>query len=140
MRRVLGQVAKQAAMRPEESPYAAPFARLPTGLTAASRESLAAEAREAVSSAVLPALNRLRTFLESEYLPAAPEAAGIWQWPRGEEAYAFLARKHTTTNLGVREIHERGLAEVRRIRSDMEAIREKVGFRGDLREFFAHLR
>ncbi len=140
IRRVLNQVEKQAAAGPEASPYFAPFARLPPAIPAAAQKPLAAEAREAVSSSVLPALGRFRSFLESEYLPAAPEEVGIWQWPRGEEAYAFLARKHTTTNLTIKDIHEKGLAEVKRIRAEMEAIRERTGFQGSLAEFFTHLR
>src|SRR5262245_3494851 len=140
MKRVLGQVEKQATAGAETSPYYAPFAGMPPSLPPAVRQALAAEAREAVASSVLPALERFGRFLRSEYLPAAPEEVGLWQWPRGEEAYAFLVRRHTTTGLSSREIHQRGLDEVRRIRSEMEAIRQKLGFRRDLREFFTHLR
>ena len=38
------------------------------------------------------------------------------------------------------EIHELGLSEVARLRSEMEGVKEKVGFTGDLNAFFEHVR
>ena len=38
------------------------------------------------------------------------------------------------------QIHNKGVSEVKRIRSEMEKIREQVGFEGDLKAFFEHLR
>jgi uncharacterized protein (DUF885 family) len=54
--------------------------------------------------------------------------------------YAFFARQHTTTNLTPGQIHDIGLAEVARIRIEMERVKEQTGFKGSLEEFFAHLR
>jgi uncharacterized protein (DUF885 family) len=54
--------------------------------------------------------------------------------------YAFFARKYTTTRLTPREIHEIGLREVQRIRGEMRAVMDKVGFKGSLPEFFKFLR
>jgi uncharacterized protein (DUF885 family) len=140
LERVLGQLDKQIRAEPEENPYFGPFKKIPPSVPAAARAALAAEAREAIAGSVKPALEGFRRFLKERYLPAALERPGIWQWPHGEETYGFLARKFTTTSLTPRMIHEIGLAEVKRIRAEMEAIREKVGFRGTLKEFFVFLR
>ena len=56
--------------------------------------------------------------------------------PNGKEYYEFLARSYTTTNLTPKEIHEKGLSEVKRIRAEMEKIKTQVGFKGTLQEFF----
>ena len=53
--------------------------------------------------------------------------------PNGAKWYAFLARYFTTTDLTPAEIHELGLNEVARIRSEMEQVKTQVGFKGDLR-------
>ncbi len=53
---------------------------------------------------------------------------------------AFLARRFTTTELTPRQIHDIGLAEVKRIRSEMEKIKSDTGFKGSLPEFFHFLK
>ena len=47
---------------------------------------------------------------------------------------------HTTTTLSPEEIHQIGLDEVRRIRGEMEQVKARLGFAGDLPAFFANLR
>ena len=89
---------------------------------------------------VQPAFAALKTFLESEYLPASYEPVGWSQTSGGETSYAFFARQFTTTTLTPRQIHELGLKEVARIRAEMEAIKTQVGFKGTLAEFFTFLR
>ena len=54
--------------------------------------------------------------------------------------YAFEARRYTTTAMTPQQIHETGQSEVKRIRAEMEAIKDKVGFKGSLQDFFKHLR
>src|SRR5262249_30011177 len=49
-------------------------------------------------------------------------------------------RLHTTTRIAPREIHETGLREVARIRSEMQAIATQIGHKGTLKELFATLR
>jgi uncharacterized protein (DUF885 family) len=138
--RILGQVDKLVVSDPTASPYYTPFRELHPAVPADARAGLAQRARTAVANSVLPAMERFRTFLSREYLPAAFEKAGIWQMPDGEKTYAFFARKFTTTNLTPQEIHELGLSEVRRIRAQMDQVMRKVGFKGTLKEFFAFLR
>jgi uncharacterized protein (DUF885 family) len=136
--RVIGQLDKQLTDDPTKSPYYEPF-RTPSANGAASA-ALAPEAQQAIRSDVTPALRRLRTFLADEYRPRAFEQVGIWQIPRGDEAYAALTREFTTTSMAPREVHEVGLAEVKRIRAQMEQVMRQVGFTGTLKEFFQTLR
>ena len=138
--RIAAQLESQAALEAEQSPWAKPFLELPDSLPAADRVRLAREGIAAVSEIVLPAIARLDTFFRERYLPAARDSVGIWDQPDGREYYAARARHFTTTDLTPREIHDIGVAEVARIRTAMEGIREQVGFEGDLAEFFEHLR
>jgi uncharacterized protein (DUF885 family) len=78
--------------------------------------------------------------LSANILPASLPEAGVWQLPNGAEYYAFLARSYTTTKLTPEEIHQKGLAEVARIRGEMEKIKTQVGYRGSLQDFFKYLR
>ncbi len=138
--RVPGQIDKQIVQNPEDSPFYKPFKSFPDSIGAAERERLSKSARDAIAAGVIPAFQKLKTYFNGEYLPAAFEQVGIWQVPQGAELYGYLARRYTTTNMTPQEIHEKGLSEVKRIRSEMQAIMDKVGFKGTLQEFFVKLR
>jgi prolyl oligopeptidase len=60
--------------------------------------------------------------------------------PEGDAMYAFFVRKFTTTNVTPREVHEKGLSEVKRIRAAMLEVMTQVGFKGSVAEFFTFLR
>jgi uncharacterized protein (DUF885 family) len=49
-------------------------------------------------------------------------------------------RQQTTTDLTPEQIHQIGLAEVKRIHGQMEELMAKTGFKGSLQEFFTFLR
>jgi uncharacterized protein (DUF885 family) len=138
--RVPAQIDKQLVSKPEESPFYKPFTKFPEAIAAADRERLAKAASDAISSGVIPSFQKLKKYFVDEYLPAAFDQVGVWQIPQGAEYYAFLTRRHTTTTLTPRQIHEKGLSEVARIRGEMQAILTKVGFKGTLPEFFTKLR
>jgi uncharacterized protein (DUF885 family) len=71
----------------------------------------------------------------------SPGPHGVWKLPQGDEYYKSQIEFWTTVpGLTADEIHATGLAEVARIRGEMESIKEKVGFQGDLQAFFRHLR
>jgi uncharacterized protein (DUF885 family) len=82
----------------------------------------------------------LKQYFETTYLPACSASIALADLPQGKAWYEFLARYYTTTDLDPASIHALGLAEVARIRGEMEAIRLEVGFGGDLDAFFRHLR
>jgi uncharacterized protein (DUF885 family) len=140
LRRIPPQLARQLVDAPEKSGFYSPFTRFPASLPGAEQQRLAAAGREAIASGVLPALQRFQDFLTKEYIPAAPEQVGIWQFPEGEAMYAFFARRFTTTELTPEQIHELGLAEVRLLREKMENVMARTGFQGSLPEFFHFLR
>ena len=86
------------------------------------------------------AYQELATFLREEYLPQSRTGIGIKEVPNGREWYEYLARYHTTTDLTPDEIHEIGLQEVARIRSEMEDVMDSVAWEGDFRSFLEFLR
>jgi uncharacterized protein (DUF885 family) len=122
------------------SPFMKPIAAFPDGLPDQERRRLSAEYRAAVGEKVLPAFATLRRFMADEYLPASRTGApGLIGMPDGALQYAFALELHTTTRMSADEIHALGVSEVARIEREMEEIKTGAGFRGTLREFFAHL-
>ncbi|GHG72872.1 DUF885 domain-containing protein [Comamonas sp. JC664] len=140
LQRIPPQVAKQLVEDPADSGFFSPFHRFPASIPAAEQQRLSAAGRAAVAEVVLPALKRFHQYLTDEYVPKGTDKVGIWQFPDGAEAYAFLARKYTTTGLSAEEIHALGMSEVKRIRAEMEAVKARTGFKGSLAEFFRFLR
>jgi prolyl oligopeptidase len=140
MQRVPSQIDKQIVKNAQESLFYNPFKNFPGSIPAPERERLKEAARAAITSDVVPAYQKFKEFFVHDYLPASYDQVGAWQMPQGRELYAFLARRHTTTNLTPEEIHEKGLSEVKRIRAEMQAIMERVGFKGTLADFFKFLR
>lgn len=140
LNRVPAQIDKQLVANPEESPFFKPFKKFPDAISPTDRERLTKAAQEAITAGVVPSFEKLKKYFVEEYLPAGFEQVGVWQMPQGNEFYAYLARRHTTTDLTPPQIHDKGVREVARIKSEMQRIMEKVAFQGSLPDFFATLR
>ncbi len=137
----LVRVQVELARDPAESAFLSPFRTAGFELRKAPEFSrLERRAQVALTQVVGPAFSRLADYLAGPYLKASPREAGLGRLPGGQEAYAFLIKRYTTTDKMAEEIHKIGLSEVARIRARMEAIRQEVGFQGTLEEFFDHLR
>jgi uncharacterized protein (DUF885 family) len=140
LNRVPAQIDKQLVRKPEESAFFKPFKKFPEAISAADRERLTTAASEAIASGVLPSFQKLKKYFVEEYLPAAFDEVGVWKMPQGNEYYAYLAKRHTTTGMTPQQIHDKGLSEVARIKAEMQTVMGKVGFKGTLPEFFTKLR
>lgn len=140
MQRVPKQIDKQIVAAPEESPFFKPFKSFPVSISSEDQARLKDKAAAAISESVIPAFSGFKLFFVEEYLPASLGEVGIWQLPKGEALYQFLARRFTTTELTPEEIHDIGLSEVARIRKEMEEVKKRSGFEGSLKEFFTYLR
>lgn len=104
------------------------------------KENLINEAKNIILNKINPAYKKLNDFLKNEYLPNSRDSIGIKDIPNGNEYYEYLAKKYTTTNLSPEEIHNIGLIEIKRIRSEMEEIIKEVGWDGDFSSFLNYLR
>tara|TARA_B100001173_G_scaffold102864_1_gene89041 strand:- start:892 stop:2667 length:1776 start_codon:yes stop_codon:yes gene_type:complete len=104
------------------------------------KNNLIKEVKDLITNEINPAYKKLYDFLKYEYLPKSRNTIGISDIPGGKEYYEYLARYFTTTNLTPDEIHNLGLREIERIRSEMEDIIKKVEWEGDFDSFLNYLR
>ena len=135
-----------ATMRPhvvseaEQSVFWKPFTSFPPGVPAGETERLRAAGRDAISKSVVPALQE----------PAQVRRRGVRaQGAREHRAVVGCPTARPTTR-GSGPLHDPrpdprespriGLAEVERIRGEMDAVMKKTGFQGCFAEFFAFLR
>ena len=136
---VLAQVQKQAAVPVKDDGLLAPLATLPASMAPDRQAALRDRAMEAVA-ALREQQNAFAGFLENTYLPAARSGIGVSTATGGREYYDWLVRRYTTTSRTPDEVHEIGLAEVARIRAQMETTMREAGFAGTFPEFLAFLR
>jgi uncharacterized protein (DUF885 family) len=140
MEKVLPQLDAMIVEDPTKSDYYAPIRNLPASFTAADRERLTAAYTSMIRDRLVPAYRRLRAFVQDEYLPRTRTSVAWTALPDGEAWYRFFVAEHTTTAMTPEEIHELGLREVTRILGEMNKVRQRVGFQGDLPAFFTYLR
>lgn len=99
-----------------------------------------AAAKAALLNEFGAAYGELVEWLEVDVANASEEAKGAWSLPNGKAYYQNQLKDSTTTDLSAAEIHQIGLSEVARLRAEILAIKNEVGFDGDLQEFFAFIR
>ena len=74
--------------------------------------------------------------MKNTYLAKARITSGNYDLPNGAEMYQYFLKVNTTTNKTPEEIYQTGLKEVERITQEIDALKTKVGFKGDRNAFF----
>ncbi|MFP5265478.1 MAG: DUF885 domain-containing protein [Blastocatellia bacterium] len=140
LRSLAGQIEGQITDDPTKSPLYKSFESFPQGVSETDRARLTAAGKRVIADSFMPAMKKLGEFIKQTYLRAARAEVGASALPEGEAFYQYTIRRHTTTNLTAKEIHDIGVREVARIRKEMEGIIERVGFKGSFQEFLTFLR
>jgi uncharacterized protein (DUF885 family) len=117
-----------------------PLAELPATFSDADRARLAASGKAAIAESVVPGYRALLEFMTRDYLPACREQIGASALPRGREYYRYRVRHFTTLEVDPQQVHDTGLAEVKRIKDEMQEVIKRVSFQGDFRAFVEFLR
>lgn len=134
------QISGQLKADATDSPLFKPFDDFPESIPQADQDRLREAGKQAIAQAVFPAMLKLKSFVEDEYLPNGADVIGAAALPNGREYYAYKARSSTTTDLTPQEIHEIGLSEVKRIRGEMEKVIRESGFEGNFDDFIKFLK
>ncbi len=124
----------------ESSVFWKPFASFPAAVAEADRGRLRAAGRSAIATAVIPALRDLLEFMTTEYIPKARTSVSASDLPEGPAYYAWRVRHFTTVSVTPDEVHAKGLAEVARIRADMDAVLKQLQWAKGFPEFLKFLR
>ncbi|RXK56604.1 DUF885 domain-containing protein [Oleiharenicola lentus] len=140
LREVPTQILNQIPEEPLKSPLLATFVDLPPAVSGERGLELRAAAAKTYTIEVRPAFQRLEKFVREKYIPGARQTIAATDLPDGRAWYALRIKTYTSTDLTAQQIHDIGLAEVKRIRAEMERVKTQVGFKGTLPEFFVFLR
>lgn len=123
-----------------DSRFMEPFANKPASISKAQFAKLERKARAVVKRQVLPALKGFNEFYLTEVKPACRNEVGTDSMPNGAEYYAHRVRQFTTTQQTPDEVHQTGLSEVARIKSEMLDVIDQAGFKGSFQEWLDYLR
>lgn len=124
----------------EQNLFYGPINAMPTRFSAEEQKRLTVTFKSAILEKIIPSYRAMGDFLRDEYLPKARSSTGILELKGGREQYQYWVRRWTTTDMSPDTIFEIGEKEVARIRNEMESVKEAMGFKGSLQEFFEHLR
>jgi len=125
----------------DQSYYYEPFKKLPKGLTENQKDSVLVAAKLAIETQVIPQFIRIKDFFESVYLPNTRTTLGVSEIPNGLDYYQNRIDFYTTsTEYTAESIHQIGLSEVSRIRTQMEQVIENLEFKGSFEDFLTFLR
>ena len=140
VRNMVEQLDNQLKLTPEQSPYWGPIKAFPGTVDVGFRPKLTQQYRDSITNVLYPALQRMRDFLQNEYLPKAREGVGLMYLKGGDALYRYDVQSTTTLPMTPDEIHQLGLSEVARITQEFDKVRAEVGFKGDLHQFFDYMR
>jgi uncharacterized protein (DUF885 family) len=87
----------------------------------------AAQARQIVTSDVVPALQRQIDELKTQRATAT-DIAGMWSRPNGDGYYNWALKASTTTDMMPDEVHRMGLEQLKALQARMDPILRKLGY------------
>ncbi|OIQ22798.1 DUF885 family protein [Lacinutrix sp. MedPE-SW] len=124
----------------EDHLFYQPIKNMPEDFSEEDKKRLTEAYSNMIENKLKPAYTNLYTFMNGEYLEAGRTSSGISDTPNGKAYYDHQIKLYTTTEMTANQIHELGLSEVKRILAEMEAVKEQVGYKGDIISFFDYVR
>ena len=140
IKKVVPQLAAVAEADLESHLFMTPVYNFPSEFSTEDKDRLKKEYTNMVTNQLIPAYKSIQEFMAGPYMEAGRTTSGIGALTYGKSYYDYSIKLYTTTDLTADEIHTMGLNEVARISAEMEKIKEEVGFTGDLKAFFDHVR
>lgn len=139
MQKVLPQISAHIVEDPTKSIFYKPIENFPEDFSEEDKKRLTEAYKKVIISKLVPSYKKLHDFIKNDYMEHARDTFGLSEQPNGEAWYNYQLKTYTTTDLTADEIHQFGLDEVARIRSEMEQVMEKEGFEGSLADWFAYV-
>ena len=138
--KIIPQFAEMATPNIEDNLFYSAIKLMPDTFSDSEKKELTAKYTATITDKLIPQYKKMAEFLTNEYLPASRSTSGIGSLPFGKDLYATYVKMWTTTEMTPEAIHELGLKEVARLKTEMEKVKNQVGFKGTLLAFFEDVR
>jgi len=124
-----------------DSEFYKPFKNLPKSFKKSYKDSITSVAKISIKENVINQYKKIKIFFKDEYFPNTRKELGISSIPNGKEFYQNRINYFTTsTQYTAEDIHQIGLKEVARIKSEMQKIIVDLDFDGSFEDFIEFLR
>ncbi|MCW3109146.1 MAG: hypothetical protein JWQ09_3652 [Segetibacter sp.] len=134
--KMIPQLEAQTATDTAKNIFYGPVKNMPASFSENEKAAMRLAYQNAITNKIIPTYKKLADYLQNTYLPKARSTFGYHALPNGAAMYQFLIGVYTTTNKTPDEIYQTGLNEVERITKEIEGLKIKVGFKGDIKSFF----
>lgn len=124
----------------ENNIFYGPVKNFPASFSGEQREKYTVLYKDMIEKKIIPSYRKMGDFLETEYLPKARKSDGINTLPKGKDIYAYYVKSWTTSSKTPEEINKTGLEQVAALRTEMEKVKQQVGFSGSLEQFLTHVK
>lgn len=138
--KIIPQFAEMATPKIEDNLFYSAIKLMPASFSDDAKKDLTTKYTATINEKLIPQYKKMADFLTNEYLPASRATSGIGSLAFGKALYATHVKQWTTTEMSPEEIHKLGLKEVARLHAEMEKVKNQVGFKGTLLEFFEEVR
>lgn len=138
--KVIPQFEEMITTKAEDNLFYSSCKKFPSDFTEEQKSAFSKEYAASINLKLIPQFQKLVAFMKNEYVPACRNTSGLGSLPGGNELYKVLVKQWTTTERNPSEIHELGLKEVALLNSEMEKVKNEVGFKGTLKAFLNDVR
>ncbi len=138
--KMIPEMQKMVSSDITKSIFYTPATSIPADISDSDKAIITIGLSKLIAQILVPSYQKLADFLQNEYLPKSRSSIGFDDLPNGKKIYEYLIRYWTTTDKTADEIYQTGLAEVKRIRLEMDSIKTQTGFKGDLPAFFTYMK
>jgi len=140
IKKVIPQLESQITDDYKSNLFYTPALKFPATFTEDEKKDLSDKYKSMVIDKIIPLYKRLAKFMKETYLKQGRESSGISAFDFGKEYYQHQIKQYTTTDMTADEIFNLGKSEVDRILSEMEKVKDEVGYKGDIKSFFDYVR
>ena len=137
---ILPVISAQVVSNINNSDFYKPFKKIPAHISEQDKALILTQAEQAILTGPIKAYTELLRFFKDEYIPQTRTSIGASSLPNGSDYYQQRLNYFTTLNMSADEIHQLGLSEVKRIKTEMLAVIKSVNFQGSFKEFLHFLR
>ena len=134
--KMIPQLEAQTVADESKNIFYGPIKNMPASFSENEKSEITAAYKSTINNKLIPVYKKLADYIKNVYLPKALPTAGLNALPNGAAQYKFLVKVFTTTNQTPEQIYNTGLSEVKRITKEIEKLKNKIGFKGDIAAFY----